>query len=192
MFKSLVVWEWCTFSNNISLLKAFIGLKVEFNNFLTEMQLNNNQSWRTCLLGFADTYTDCFSQSPAQASPHWSSKWRNNVILFLASFNEIYWMDRSSKSHSTETAALLVLCWAPSRPIDVTLKAAELPQGGAGWCQSGSFTEILEHFYDSCAFRWQLKDLVSSRILLNSPLVAVSCTQKLVLHLPWCWGFVIT
>lgn len=63
MFKSLVVLKIFTFSDNISQqkLKAPIEFEAEFTKLLTEMQLNKNQSWRTYLLGFADTYTDCSS-----------------------------------------------------------------------------------------------------------------------------------
>lgn len=93
MFKSLVVCKRYTFPDNIiqQKLKAFPGIKAEFTSFDTEKQLNKKQSWRPYLLGFADTYTGLLLPFPSTALPlSGSRKWRNNVILFLASFNEIY------------------------------------------------------------------------------------------------------
>lgn len=57
MFKSLLVCKRSTFPDDISQqkLKAFTGIKVEFTSFFTETRLNKKQSWRTYLLGFADT-----------------------------------------------------------------------------------------------------------------------------------------
>lgn len=71
MFKSLVVCKRYTFSDNLSQqkLKAFTGIKVEFTSFYTETQLNKNQSWRTYLLGFADTYTGLLLPGPSTALP---------------------------------------------------------------------------------------------------------------------------
>lgn len=72
---------------------------------------------------------------------------------------------------SIKALSMLALCWGPSRSIALMFRAAELSQGGVGWLQGSSSSEILGLFCLSGAFRWQLTYLVSSCILSSSPLV---------------------
>lgn len=93
MFKSFLACKIYTFHDNVSQekLKAFTGIREEFTSFFTEMQLNKKQSWRTYLLGFADMYAILLLPLPSTAiSLSGPRKWKNNVILFLVSFNDIY------------------------------------------------------------------------------------------------------
>lgn len=140
MFKSLLVCKRYTFSDNLSQqkLKAFTGIKVEFTSFYTETQLNKNQSWRTYLLGFADTYTGLLLQGPSTALPLSDPRqWKNNVILFLASFNEFYWRDRRQKFSSIEAAGVLVSYRVPIKAHRSHVESCWLASGrhrmASGW-----------------------------------------------------------
>lgn len=158
MFKSLVICKRYTFPDNVSQkkLKAFTGIKAEFASFFTETQLNKKRSWRTYLLGFADTYTGLLLPFSSTALPlSGLRKWRNNVILLLALLNEIYWTDRRRKFSSIKAAGTLVLCWVPLKAYRSHVRAAELSQGGAGWLWGGSpvtclnFSALALHSRDS-------------------------------------------